>query len=157
MQDLTPSHDRHSAIRLFYAAAGRSRSFSITSPILIGRDPACDLPLQDPGVDLHHAELYRVGDLWWVRDLGTTHGTVLNEEPIDAAPISEPAILQLGADGPVIWLEPLETSSSTWSGRQEPAGRGLARQLEPLEDLETVEVGKPTRYRSHCEMASINV
>ncbi|MEM7354604.1 MAG: FHA domain-containing protein [Acidobacteriota bacterium] len=94
------------SIRLCYSAAGRARSFSSFEPVLIGRDPSCDLCIDDPRVQPLHAEVYRVFDLWWVRDLGSEDGTFLDEECIDVAPLIGPAVLQLGLDGPAVWLEP---------------------------------------------------
>ena len=51
-----------------------------------------------------HAEIYPEGDSWWVRDLGSADGTFLDDESIDVAPVSGPATLQLGGDGPTIQL-----------------------------------------------------
>ena len=89
-----------------YVAGDGTRTFKSSNAILIGRDGACDLRLEDCRIASHHAELYRVGDLWWVRDLDTADGTYLDEECIDVAPIAGRSALRLGADGPRIWIEP---------------------------------------------------
>lgn len=50
--------------------------------ITIGRDPSCNLPLDDHTVSAHHARLsYRQGQ-WWVEDLRSTNGTFLNQVPV---------------------------------------------------------------------------
>jgi hypothetical protein len=53
--------------------------------IIIGRDPACDLVLEDSTVSAKHTRLsFRQGQ-WWVEDLRSTNGTFLNQEPISAS------------------------------------------------------------------------
>ena len=100
----TPTTDS-AALRICYSAAGELAHFFSSETVLIGRDPSCDLVFDDPRVHPEHAEIYRVGELWWVRDLGTSNGTYLAEDCIEVAPITGAAVLQLGFDGPVLWLQ----------------------------------------------------
>lgn len=93
-------------IRVRYVAGDCTRTLKSSDPVLIGRDSSCDLRLEDLAVDHHHAEVYRVGELWWVRDLGSSDGTYLNEECIEVAPVVGLSALRLGNDGPRIWLQP---------------------------------------------------
>ncbi len=93
-------------LRVLHPAADEARISSFSDPVLVGRDGSCDLQLDDDRIDPCHAEIYRVGDTWWVRDLGSTDGTYLDEEYIDVAPLMGPSTLQLGADGPTLWLDP---------------------------------------------------
>jgi len=46
--------------------------------IIIGRDPAADLPLQDERVSLHHCKIDFSQNQWWVEDLNSTNGVYLN-------------------------------------------------------------------------------
>lgn len=86
---------------------GRQR-LSFSRSVVVGRGEGCDLKLDDPRVSRRHAEIYRLGSLWWVRDLGSAGGTFLDGECVDAAPVAGDATLQLGAGGPTIRLEPLD-------------------------------------------------
>ena len=70
-------------IRVRYAAGDGTRIFRSSDAVLIGRDHSCDLRLEDLHVDRHHAEVYRNGELWWVRDLGSADGTYLDDECIE--------------------------------------------------------------------------
>jgi hypothetical protein len=45
---------------------------------LIGRAPSCDCVLPDDCVSRRHAEIWREGERWYVRDLGSRNGTRLN-------------------------------------------------------------------------------
>ena len=52
------------------------------SNIIIGRDPAINLHIDDQTISAQHALLsYRLGQ-WWIEDLNSTNGTFLNQEPV---------------------------------------------------------------------------
>ena len=51
----------------------------------LGRSPSCTLVLNDTFVSTTHAVLTWRGNQWWIRDLGSTNGTRLNQEPLPAA------------------------------------------------------------------------
>jgi hypothetical protein len=50
--------------------------------ILIGREPACDVMLEDLTVSGQHARLAYHHSQWWVEDLQSRNGTFLNREPV---------------------------------------------------------------------------
>lgn len=50
--------------------------------ITIGRDPGCDIPLSDDTVSARHAHLVYHHNQWWIEDLASTNGTMLNELPV---------------------------------------------------------------------------
>ncbi|HUA60429.1 MAG TPA: transglycosylase SLT domain-containing protein [Verrucomicrobiae bacterium] len=69
----------------------------------IGRAPDNDLVVNGPDaatVSLYHVEISRQGELFTVRDLGSTNGTWVNGERIDSIGLPAPAIVQLGNMGP---------------------------------------------------------
>jgi pSer/pThr/pTyr-binding forkhead associated (FHA) protein len=51
---------------------------AVRPDITIGRDAACDVPLQDERASHHHAQLWQEGEHWWVKDLNSTNGTWVN-------------------------------------------------------------------------------
>jgi pSer/pThr/pTyr-binding forkhead associated (FHA) protein len=53
-----------------------------TSPLRIGRSPDNDLILRDPATSGHHARLERRGSQFFIVDLGSTNGTLVNGEPV---------------------------------------------------------------------------
>jgi FHA domain-containing protein len=52
------------------------------SAMRLGRSPDNDVILRDPATSGHHARLERRGDQFWLVDLGSTNGTLVNDEPI---------------------------------------------------------------------------
>ncbi len=76
------------------------RSFSTS--FNIGRDPACDIHLDQQIVSRVHAEILYIGDKWWVHDQGSLNGTFINDQPIDRSPLSDQDIIEFGQDGPHI-------------------------------------------------------
>lgn len=54
-------------------------------PIVVGRDPACDVVADDPSVSGRHAELRVVPGGIGLRDLGSRFGTHVGEHAVDTA------------------------------------------------------------------------
>ncbi len=48
----------------------------------VGRSPDNELILRDPATSGHHARLERRGALFFIVDLGSTNGTLVNGEPV---------------------------------------------------------------------------
>jgi pSer/pThr/pTyr-binding forkhead associated (FHA) protein len=50
--------------------------------VTIGRDPACECPLDDDSISARHARLSYHHNQWWLEDLGSTNGTLVNQEKL---------------------------------------------------------------------------
>jgi pSer/pThr/pTyr-binding forkhead associated (FHA) protein len=48
----------------------------------IGRNPDCEISLPSSTVSRHHAEIRREGSQYFLKDLNSTNGTLLNREPV---------------------------------------------------------------------------
>lgn len=59
--------------------------------VLIGRDPACDLCLDERTISSRHARLLYHHGQWWLEDLHSRNGTFLNNEAV-----STPVVLTAG-------------------------------------------------------------
>jgi hypothetical protein len=59
------------------------RMVSLTQPeVTIGRLPECDVVVDDPGASRQHAQIRRTDGGFVLVDLGSTNGTLVNDEPI---------------------------------------------------------------------------
>lgn len=57
-----------------------------SSPIVIGRSPACSLVLEDEYASAHHARLSPDAEgTWWIEDLGSRNGTTVDNERLEGA------------------------------------------------------------------------
>ncbi|HVY26891.1 MAG TPA: sigma 54-interacting transcriptional regulator [Polyangiaceae bacterium] len=62
----------------------------------IGRDESAAICLDGTGVSRNHAELYRQGPLYVIRDLGSTNGTWLGGRKVEHAPVAPGSVLRVG-------------------------------------------------------------
>jgi ABC-type multidrug transport system ATPase subunit/pSer/pThr/pTyr-binding forkhead associated (FHA) protein/ABC-type multidrug transport system permease subunit len=71
----------------------------LDSALEIGRDPACDLPIDDERASWHHLRLSTEGGEVVLLDLGSKNGTYLNGRRIDSGPtrIKSEALIQFGS------------------------------------------------------------
>jgi hypothetical protein len=66
--------------------------------LLIGRDDACDVVLEDLSVSRRHAQLYFRAGSWIVQDLHSTNGILLNDAPIGRSELRPGDRLTLGCE-----------------------------------------------------------
>lgn len=65
--------------------------------LLIGRDPSCDLVINDLEVSRSHARLIALIGGFAIEDLGSTNGTFVNEQRItEVMPLKDGASIRLG-------------------------------------------------------------
>jgi pSer/pThr/pTyr-binding forkhead associated (FHA) protein len=74
------------------SASGEKHVAEFSHPdFFIGRDPDCELLLDDIAVSAHHARLSFHHGHWWIEDRGSKNGTILND-----IGLTMPAILTNG-------------------------------------------------------------
>ena len=85
-------------------SSGSARAVArIDRSILVGRDPTCQLVIEDSRVSRHHAEVCWVDGGWLLRDLESTNGTYVDGERRSSVTVTEGIEVRLGgADGPVL-------------------------------------------------------
>lgn len=65
-------------------------SFKLSEKTVMGRAPECDLLIFDRSASRHHAEIFQVDDHYYIADLGSTNGTLVNEKPVTIQTRLEP-------------------------------------------------------------------
>lgn len=63
---------------------------------VIGRQANCELPVEDAGVSTRHCELRYDGHQWWLIDLNSRNGTLVNRVPIRQHPLVGGDEIQIG-------------------------------------------------------------
>jgi hypothetical protein len=76
----------------------KGQAFPLADEISIGRAPGCAVALPtDTFVSQVHARVFRRGDEYWVEDLGSTNGTLVNGRKLTGpAPLRKGDRLQVG-------------------------------------------------------------
>ena len=67
-----------------------------TDRVVVGRDPSCEVVLDDKSVSRRHASIERRGDGWAVVDQGSANGTFIDGEPVREAPLLDGQEVRLG-------------------------------------------------------------
>src|SRR5438132_14414397 len=57
------------------------------SPLTVGREENQVIQILDQGVSRAHAEIFRLGEMCFVRDLNSTNGTYVNDVKISEEPL----------------------------------------------------------------------
>jgi pSer/pThr/pTyr-binding forkhead associated (FHA) protein len=64
--------------------------------VRLGRSPDNDVILRDPATSGHHARVERRGDQFWIVDLGSTNGTLVNGESVQEKQLNHGDRLTIG-------------------------------------------------------------
>lgn len=75
------------------AVADGNREWMVTIdhvPFIIGREDYCSLKLIDKWISRQHSEIHVSGNHIWIRDLGSTNGTYVNNKKIDQSELLKP-------------------------------------------------------------------
>jgi cytochrome P450 / NADPH-cytochrome P450 reductase len=83
---------------------GTARILSPGPTYLVGRDPECDIVINDARVSWRHAALSLRAGRWVLADNGSTNGTFAESRRVDLIEITAPTLIRLGhsADAPVL-------------------------------------------------------
>lgn len=78
---------RRGATRLIITEGPLAGSMVPLTPtsITIGRDQNCTLVLNDSYASSHHARVFPKDGAWWLEDLGSTNGTMMDGRPVHGA------------------------------------------------------------------------
>src|SRR5215831_18694286 len=78
---------------------GQENSFPLIAPeILIGRKSDADVVLNNQHVSRHHAKLVKTAEGYLLQDLGSTHGTFVNESRVERYVLKHGDKISLGKD-----------------------------------------------------------
>ena len=74
----------------------RLKTISRATPITIGRDKSADITLDDPECSRIHTAIRYWDDIFVVRDMGSSNGTLVNGKKIDVAQLNPGDIIKIG-------------------------------------------------------------
>jgi pSer/pThr/pTyr-binding forkhead associated (FHA) protein len=104
--------------------------------LLIGRDPACNLVINDVEVSRRHARLIAQSGGYAIEDLGSTNGTFINEQRIKGVvPIKPGAVIRLGDRVLLVYSSVADDEADT-----------LGVPVQQLKPITTPRYMRPPRY-----------
>jgi pSer/pThr/pTyr-binding forkhead associated (FHA) protein len=121
--------------------------------IRIGRQhPGSDISLDlsaDLLVSRNHARVWQTRAICWVEDLGSTHGTRVNGNPIEGACVIQPEDeVQIGSVILRFWVEAVPKARRPAKPREAPVTEGEDENVFPT--LDSYPVFKEDSYRYHA-------
>lgn len=103
-------------------------------PLTLGREPNCSLQIMDKGASRHHAEIFCIGEMCFIRDLDSRNGTFVNEEGIQEEMLREGDRIQIGATIIAYESSGADDSSLEFTDEEDTSST-LELKLEDLTDL----------------------
>lgn len=97
----------------FIDSKGTTKEAEFLTPFTLGRSPKSDFSLDVSSVSKIHVNFIFKKDQWWVIDAQSTNGIYLDRKKISQTAIHEKTKIELGWEGPVIWVEPQPTLTQT--------------------------------------------
>ena len=76
-------------------------TWTFDRPFAVGRE-ACDVTLDEARVSRRHLEVVPADGGWWVTDLGSANGTLVDGERVERVWVDGPQTVQVGEGGPVL-------------------------------------------------------
>ena len=89
-EDACPAETRPHLTIVNPAALSGRRFYLSGDDLVVGRDPASAIQIDDPHVSWSHAALRRRGQAVYVQDLGSSSGTFVNGQTVTAARVLQP-------------------------------------------------------------------
>jgi putative nucleotidyltransferase with HDIG domain len=121
-------------------------------PILVGRDTDCTIQVLDKGASRHHAEIFRVGQMCFIRDLGSRNGTYVNDERVHEELLREGDRVIIGSTTIVFETETEVRADSSnilfTEARDEELGSTLELRLDDLAGLDESEDRDTANFRA---------
>ncbi len=82
--------------------SGQLHNQQFFRPVVLGRDPSCDVHVSDRRVSRRHTEIRGRNGRWYVVDLGSVNGTWIEGIRVTESPLPPRGILRLDRHGPAI-------------------------------------------------------
>jgi ABC-type multidrug transport system ATPase subunit/pSer/pThr/pTyr-binding forkhead associated (FHA) protein len=121
-------------------------------PVVLGRDPECDIPIQDDRVSWQHLKLELVDGTPTITDLGSSNGTYMDGVRLDLLPrpVVRETVIQVGTIRARLREAPAAPSAATGRFRRVELGSAPLR-IGRADDNDVVLV-EPNVSRYHAEL-----
>lgn len=127
------------------SSAGQERPYPVRLPIIVGRSDEAKFRFKNDSVSRRHCELFIQDDVVFVRDLGSTNGTLLDKQSIagdEATEVPSGSVVRVGnmafrvEYGPAADPQAEANAGSDTLPLPEDSEAAVAEQSEPVEQAE---------------------
>ena len=120
-------------LRVRLSLKGRPiRSFTFDKKdVSIGRDPTCDICLDNAGISRQHARIERTPGGYVVEDMGSANGTFLNDQPVRREFVGHDDVVQIGKFALWVGVETDRREKGSGDGLNTPAAYEGTVVLDP--------------------------
>ncbi|HEY2899859.1 MAG TPA: GGDEF domain-containing protein [Polyangia bacterium] len=90
-----PSAKEACLVVIYGSELGKKYNLNAAS-LVIGRSSKCDIQIDQESISRNHSKILNTGKSILVRDLGSTNGTYVNDEPIDEYVLRDGDLIKIG-------------------------------------------------------------
>jgi two-component system cell cycle response regulator len=90
-----PAGNEACLVVIYGADLGKKYNLNASS-MVIGRSSKCDIQIDQESISRNHSKIVNTGKSILVRDLGSTNGTYVNDEPVDEYVLRDGDLLKIG-------------------------------------------------------------
>jgi membrane-bound lytic murein transglycosylase D len=115
-----PRPESQSIVVRYEDANGAELQVRLSHPFRVGRGEHCDVTIASPLVSREHAAFDNQDGTWWVVDLGSTNGLIVDGTSTQRAELGDGSVVQLGPGAPTLRISlglGLPGSASTTASR----------------------------------------
>lgn len=95
----------HGTVRITWKDGLGTHERVLQRDFRLGRDDTCEIHLDDPMISRRHAEIVHQDGRWWLQDLGSRNGTLLNGMRITRVPLPAHGEIRLHEAAPALQVE----------------------------------------------------
>lgn len=105
--------------------SGTRTRVEVTRTVMVGRALRCEILIEHPRISRYHARLVREPDGWYIEDLDSVNGVIINDRLVRRAPLHDHDIVTLGCHESFEFLdEPVVPPDDGTGGGPENAWTG---------------------------------
>ena len=142
---LAPNHEM--VLELATDKEVRAFDLSETFRVAVGRHHSNDVQLRSRRVSSYHAEILSEVEGLFVRDMGSTNGTYVNDEVVRRKKLSSGDCIRIGEFTLVVRLVPRSDEDDSASESNESFPVGMVGNILPFRDPSSSEAPHPLRER----------
>jgi hypothetical protein len=104
-QTTTMLHGAMGSVRVSWHDSRGAHEKVFGGDFKIGRDEGCEIHLDDPMISRRHAEVSHSDGLWWIADLGSRNGTLVDGQRVTRIPLPPSCEVRLYETAPMLRIE----------------------------------------------------